>query len=119
LSQSPFAKHAATAVVPDQVDVFGLLNYTPSERQQAFHEASRQKIDGILYGGAAGGGKTAAFIMEALWLAANLPRNSHWLLPALDPELEESFLNELARRQFARPLGATWNATNKVSEVSQ
>jgi hypothetical protein len=114
LSNSPFAKFAATSVVPDTVDVFGLLGYTPSERQQAFHEASRQKIDAILYGGAAGGGKTAAFIMEALWLAANYPGIRIGCFRRSYPELEESFLQELARRQFARPLGATWNATNKV-----
>lgn len=114
MSNSPFAKYAATSVMPDTVDVFGILGYTPSERQQAFHEASRQKIDAILYGGAAGGGKTCAFIMEALWLAANYPGIRIGCFRRSYPELEESFLQELARRQFGRPLGATWNATNKV-----
>lgn len=91
-----------------------MLGYTPSERQQVFHDASRQKIDAILYGGAAGGGKTAAFIMEALWLAANYPGIRIGCFRRSYPELEESFLQELARRQFAKPLGAIWNATNKV-----
>ena len=64
---------------------------------------------------------TAAFIMEALWLAANFPGIRIGCFRRSYPELEESFLQELARRQFARPLSVAfggsppvWNATNKV-----
>ena len=114
MSNSPFAKYAATAVVPDQVDVFGILGYTPTERQAAFHKASREKIDAILYGGAAGGGKSCAATMEALWLAANFPGMRIGCFRRTYGELEESFLAELAKRDFGRALGAKWNSTNKV-----
>jgi hypothetical protein len=40
-----------------EIDAFTPLGYVPTEKQQIFHDLSRQKIGAILYGGAAGGGK--------------------------------------------------------------
>jgi hypothetical protein len=111
---SNFGKFISDAVVPPSVDAFGLLNYTPTPRQQAFHDASRDRVDAILYGGAAGGGKSCAFVMDAIWFAANTPGMKIGCFRRSYPELEESFLAELAKRGYAKALGAKWNNTNKV-----
>lgn len=111
---SKFAQFASDSVVPPKVDVFKILGYEPHERQRVFHEASAQRYDAILYGGAAGGGKSAALLMEALSNAANYPGMKIGCFRRSYPELEESFLAELAKRQYGLPLGAKWNATNKM-----
>lgn len=111
---SNFGKFISDTIVPPQIDVFGLLKYEPTARQKAFHEASRNKIDAILYGGAAGGGKSCAFVMDALWFAANYPGMKIGCFRRTYNELEESFLAELAKRNYAREIGAKWNGTNKV-----
>jgi Terminase large subunit, T4likevirus-type, N-terminal len=109
-----FGKFISDSVVPPQIDAFELLKYKPTPRQEAFHEASRKRIDAILYGGAAGGGKSCAFVMDAIWNASNFPGMKIGCFRRTYNELEESFLAELAKRDFARPLGAKWNATAKV-----
>jgi len=111
---SNFGKFISNSVVPPQVDVFKLLNYEPHDRQKVFHAASAERIDAILYGGAAGGGKTAAFLMDALYNAANYPGMRIGCFRRSYPELEESFLSQLAKWNYARDLGAKWNNTNKM-----
>ena len=111
---SKFAKALTDSVIPPSVDAFAALNYTPTNRQEAFHNASRERINAILYGGAAGGGKSCAFVMDAIWFAANIPGIKIGCFRRSYPELEESFLAELAKRGYARALGAKWNNTNKV-----
>jgi hypothetical protein len=109
-----FADFISNSVVPPMVDAFAAMGYTPTERQQVFHESSRNRVDAILYGGAAGGGKSCAFLMDAIWHAANIPGMKIGCFRRSYPELEESFLAELGRRGYARDLGAKWNSTNKV-----
>lgn len=109
-----FGEFISNSVVPPSVDAFGKLEYTPTARQEAFHTASRERINAILYGGAAGGGKSCAFVMDAIWHAANIPGIKIGCFRRSYPELEESFLAELAKRNYARDLGAKWNNTNKV-----
>jgi len=111
---SSFGKFISDSVQPPKVDVFGILGYEPTPRQVAFHEASAERIDAILYGGAAGGGKTAAFLMDALYNAANYPGMRIGCFRRSYPELEESFLSQLAKWNYGRDLGAKWNSTNKV-----
>lgn len=109
-----FAEFISNSVVPPSIDAFSALGYTPTERQSVFHKASRERIDAILYGGAAGGGKSCAFLMDAIWHAANIPGIKIGCFRRSYPELEESFLAELGRRGYAHELGAKWNSTNKV-----
>ena len=111
---SNFGKFLSDTVKPPEVDVFKLLEYTPTPRQEAFHEASRERLDAILYGGAAGGGKSCAFVMDAIWNAANFPGMKIGCFRRTYNELEESFLAELAKRGYGRAVGAKWNATQKV-----
>ena len=109
-----FGEFISNSVVPPTVDVFDLLDYEPTPRQQAFHEASKERLDAILYGGAAGGGKSCAFVMDAIWNAANFPGMKIGCFRRTYNELEESFLAELAKRGYARAVGAKWNSTQKV-----
>jgi len=109
-----FGQFISDSVVAPLVDVFEILGYTPTERQKVFHETSAEKVDAILYGGAAGGGKTAAFLMDALYNAANFPGMRIGCFRRSYPELEESFLAQLAKWDYAKALGAKWNTTNKI-----
>ena len=63
MSLSTFASSLADRLDPPDPDVFGPLEYEPTAKQAEFHAAT--EFD-VLYGGAAGGGKTKALLMEGL-----------------------------------------------------
>lgn len=110
---NPFALAMQETINPGVIDAFTPLGYKPSAKQKVFHEMSQQKLAGILFGGARGGGKSAALTMEAIHCAVNYPGMRILCLRRTYPELEESFLAELKKRQYAVPLGAKWNQTDK------
>ncbi|MCW2900945.1 MAG: hypothetical protein JWO67_3210 [Streptosporangiaceae bacterium] len=86
-------------------DVFTTLGYTPTERQQEFHEAT--EFD-VLYGGAAGGGKSKALIMEGIRAAMKYPGIRIGAFRRTFPELEESLLAELAQIGYCKTLGCRY-----------
>lgn len=92
-----------------KVDVFAKLNYKPTERQKLFHDAT--EFD-VLYGGAAGGGKTRALLMDDLRDAMRYPGIRIGAFRRTYGELKESLLAELAEAGYARDLGARWNGTD-------
>jgi hypothetical protein len=95
---------------PPERDVFGLLGYAPTPRQRVFHEAT--EFD-VLYGGAAGGGKTKALLMHALAACDRYPGLVAACFRRTYPELDESLIHELSLVGFAQALGCRWNASKR------
>lgn len=70
-------------------------NYTASDRQTLFHTTS---ADEALYGGAAGGGKTAALVAEAVTIALKFPGIPVDIFRRTIPELKGTILPEVYRQ---------------------
>jgi hypothetical protein len=114
-----------------QVDAFKVLGYEPTCLprkaaidagaavipapcgrcpQEQFHAATE---DDVLYGGAAGGGKTIGLVMEAIRAAVRYPGIRVLMLRRTYDELAESLYPEFQRIQWAAKLGGRWNKTEK------
>lgn len=78
-----------------------LIPYSPTPRQAAFHSCA---ADEVLYGGAAGGGKSEALLFEALAQCLEVPGNRALLLRTTYPQLERSLIRRSVER-FPRTLG--------------
>ena len=78
--------------------------------QELFHSATE---DDILYGGAAGGGKTAAICADALRLCVKYPGIRVLILRRSYDELAESIYPEFQRFAWGAALGGHLNKTEK------
>ncbi|WP_051291316.1 phage terminase large subunit [Fictibacillus gelatini] len=67
------------------------INYRPTEKQGMYHSST---ADEVLYGGAAGGGKSKATVMEALQLCLEHPNTNAYLFRKTYPELRDTLIAE-------------------------
>lgn len=72
-----------------------MIDYCPTARQAAFHAAEE---DEVLYGGAAGGGKSCAVVMDALMRCLKHPGTRAYLFRRTYRELEDTLISEALRR---------------------
>ncbi len=99
---------AAERIRLASVDAFARIGYEPSAKQQEFHAAT--EFD-VLYGGAAGGGKSVALVAEGLRACARHPGLRTLLVRRTYDELEESIFPALRKFAYGDALGARWNGT--------
>ena len=82
-----------------------VINYKPTEKQKLFHASPANEI---LYGGAAGGGKTKALIMDALFRCLKNPGTTAAIFRRTYQELEDTDIKE-AQSSYPESI-ATYNA---------
>lgn len=92
-------------------------DYTASQRQAAFHKAV---ADEKLYGGAAGGGKTAAIVAEAGTLALEYPGIPINLFRRTIPELKATIIPEIQKQYgaYIRSGNMTWHGQDRKYTLS-
>lgn len=88
------------------------VNYQPTSRQRLFH-ASR--ADEVLFGGAAGGGKSKAIVMDALFRCLLYPKTHAYVFRRTYGELEDTIIRE-ARDSYPEGLGK-YNAARHEIEL--
>ena len=81
------------------------VNYQPTEKQKIFHASPANEI---LYGGAAGGGKTKAIIMDAFFRCLTYPNTTACVFRRTYQELEDTDIKE-ALASYPESI-ATYNA---------
>lgn len=93
------------------------LDYTPTPKQALFHKSN---ADELLYGGAAGGGKSKACVMEALILCLEHPKTHAYLFRRSYPELRDTLIAEALRSipsALGKFSGAKYDFTLKNGSV--
>lgn len=94
----------------DPRTVWDQLGYVPTPLQAEFHAAAEHDV---LFGGAVGGGKSIALLMDDIADATHYAGIRIGAFRRTYDELEESFFKELTAIGWAQDLGARWHGTNR------
>lgn len=91
-------------------------DYTASDRQTLFHTIV---ADEKLYGGAAGGGKTAAIVAEGVTLALEYPGIPINIFRRTIPELKSTIVPEIQKQcgEYIRAGHMTWHGQDRRFEL--
>lgn len=68
------------------------IEYAPTEKQRLFHASA---ADEVLFGGAAGGGKSKAIVMDALMRCLQYPKTHAYIFRRTYGELEDTVIREM------------------------
>lgn len=97
-----------------EADAFDLIGYTPHPGPQTeLHRIPPFSEGGpwdVLYGGAMGGGKTYALLMDAVEKALRYRGTEWWFVRATYRELERDVVPFIEEAGFFASVGARWNA---------
>jgi len=77
------------------------IGYTPTPKQVLFHTT---RANEVLYGGAAGGGKSKAIVMDALARCLTFPGTHAYMFRRTYTELEDTLIKE-AKASYPKELG--------------
>ena len=91
------------------------LAYRPTGKQLAFHAST---ADEVLYGGAAGGGKSYAICWDALMRCLKYPQTHAYLFRRTYPELEMTLVRTMMRIA-PKELGKYVQTKKYVEEVAK
>lgn len=99
--------------MPPVVEKKKVPDYTASDRQTAFHKAV---ADEKLYGGAAGGGKTAAIVAEAVTLCLRYPGIPVNLFRRTIPDLNKTIKVEITKQcaDYIKAGGMWWQSSSNA-----
>lgn len=89
-----------------------VIPYEPNEKQKLFHSCPAEEV---VYGGAKGGGKSCALVMEALAYALEYPGADVYLFRETYDELEANLIKEW-RQKVPQEL-YTYNETKHVAKL--
>ena len=87
------------------------IEYTPTPKQKIFHET---KADEVLFGGAAGGGKSKAIVMDALFRCLTYPKTHAFIFRRTYGELEDTIIKE-ARESYPAGLAKYNGARHEMA----
>jgi len=91
------------------------IDYHPNGPQRLFHMTTAGEI---LYGGAAGGGKSVAIVEDAVIKAIQYPGAQVYCLRRTCPELDDTLITE-AKKRYPKEIGRWVSRTFKVHNGSE
>ena len=94
---------------PDRLTV--QICYAPTPKQRVFHASCANEV---LFGGAAGGGKTKAIVMDALFRCLKWPGTHAYIFRRTYGELEDTLIRE-ARESIPETLGEYTASRHEIS----
>lgn len=112
------ARRIAGRLFPAAHDVFTPLRYKPNPGPQTeFHRIPAYAQGGpwdVLFGGAMGGGKTKALVLDAIDKAVRYPGLEVWFVRQTYPDLERDVFPYLEELRYCIAIGGRWHGGQRT-----